>query len=57
MGLAACSNPEGEAKIAQLKAENAELENCAESLQKTLDSMKVQTDSLRAVLKNLDMAP
>ncbi|MCQ2062403.1 MAG: hypothetical protein MJY99_03595 [Fibrobacter sp.] len=54
--FSACSNPEAEAKIAELGAKNAELSAEIQVLQKKLDSMKVQSDSMYKVLQKLDMA-
>lgn len=51
-----CSNPEAEAKIAELSATNAQLSSEIQVLQKKLDSLKVQSDSMYKVLEKLDMA-
>ena len=54
--LVACGDPVAEAQIAELTAKNAQLNGEIQSLQKTLDSLQVKTDSLYKVLVNLDLA-
>jgi peptidoglycan hydrolase CwlO-like protein len=54
--LVACGDPAAEAQIAELTAKNAQLNGEIQSLQKTLDSLQVKTDSLCKVLVNLDLA-
>ncbi|MBO4435424.1 MAG: hypothetical protein J5791_00875 [Fibrobacter sp.] len=54
--IVACSDPAAEAQIAQLTAKNAQLDGQIQTLQKTLDSLQVKTDSLYKVLVDLDLA-
>jgi cell division protein FtsB len=54
--IVACGDPAAEAQIAQLTAKNAQLDSQIQTLQKTLDSLQVKTDSLYKVLVELDLA-
>ncbi|MCF0223784.1 MAG: hypothetical protein HUK20_05900 [Fibrobacter sp.] len=53
--LSACSNPEAEAKIKKLSQENEMLSKKADSLQNELNGLKVRSDSIKQVLKSLDL--
>lgn len=54
--LTACSNPEAEAKIANLTAQNAELSQQIQNLQKKLDSVSAESAVQRKTLDDLDFA-
>lgn len=54
--IVACGDSAAEAQIAQLTARNAQLDSQIQTLQKTLDSLQVKTDSLYKVLVELDLA-
>lgn len=53
--VASCSNPEAQAQIESLTAENSRLKVEIDSLQKSLDIIKAKADSVHNALSKLDM--